>query len=119
MWAPFFGKPAYTMTLAARLAIQNGAVLLPVSCQRLTAGRGYRLKIWPAVRPPESADDADADAGSASPKARLLSLVIRINQAAEAIVLSQPGQYLWGYARYKTPRQEPFAAAAKPGDSPR
>jgi Kdo2-lipid IVA lauroyltransferase/acyltransferase len=21
-------------------------------------------------------------------------------------VLSQPGQYLWGYARYKTPRKE-------------
>ena len=27
LWAPFFGKPAYTMTLAARLALQSGAVL--------------------------------------------------------------------------------------------
>ena len=26
VWAPFFGKPAYTMTLAARLALQSGAV---------------------------------------------------------------------------------------------
>ncbi|MDB5777865.1 MAG: lipid biosynthesis acyltransferase [Polaromonas sp.] len=95
MWAPFFGRPAYTMTLAARLAMQSGAVLLPVSCERLPRGRGYFLKIWPAL--------ADVDSGG---KADLLPAVTRINQAIEAIVLSQPGQYLWGYARYKRPRKE-------------
>ena len=91
VWAPFFGKPAYTMTLAARLALQSGAALLPVSCERLARGKGYRLKIWPSV------DAVPAD---------LLATVTRINQAIEAIVLSQPGQYLWGYARYKTPRRD-------------
>jgi KDO2-lipid IV(A) lauroyltransferase len=95
VWAPFFGKPAYTMTLAARLALQTGAVLLPVSCERLPRGRGYFLKIWPAV--------TGLDAGE---KGDLLQAVTRINQAIEAIVLSQPGQYLWAYARYKTPRKE-------------
>ncbi len=92
LWAPFFGKPAYTMTLAARLAMQTGAVLLPVSCERLPKGRGYIVKIRPAVDLPANPD--------------LLSAVTCINQAIEAIVLSQPGQYLWGYGRYKTPRQE-------------
>ena len=92
LWAPFFGKPAYTMTLAARLALQTGAVLLPVSCERLPKGRGYIVKIRPAVNLTDSAD--------------LMSTVTNINQAIEAIVLSQPGQYLWGYGRYKTPRQE-------------
>ena len=92
LWAPFFGKPAYTMTLAARLALQTGAVLLPVSCERLPKGRGYIVKIRPAVNLPTNPD--------------LLSTVTHINQAIEAIVLSQPGQYLWGYGRYKTPRQE-------------
>jgi Kdo2-lipid IVA lauroyltransferase/acyltransferase len=92
VWAPFFGKPAYTMTLAARLALQTGATLLPVSCERLPKGRGYIVKI----RPPVALDG--------SPE--LLSTATRINQAIEAIVLSQPGQYLWGYGRYKTPRQE-------------
>ncbi|WP_332775003.1 lysophospholipid acyltransferase family protein [Polaromonas sp.] len=95
IWAPFFGKPAYTMTLAARLALQSGAVMLPVSCERLPHGRGYFLKIWPAL--------AGLDA---APKSDLLPTVTQINQAIEAIVLSQPGQYLWGYARYKTPRKE-------------
>jgi len=92
VWAPFFGKPAYTMTLAARLALQTGAVLLPVSCERLPKGRGYIVRIWPAISLPTNSD--------------LLGIVIHINQAIETIVLSQPGQYLWGYGRYKTPRQE-------------
>jgi KDO2-lipid IV(A) lauroyltransferase len=95
IWAPFFGRPAYSMTLAARLAVQSGAALLPVSCERLPRGRGYVLKIWPAV------------AGlQAHGKPDMLHAVTLINQAIEAIVLSYPGQYLWSYARYKTPRKE-------------
>ena len=100
VWAPFFGKPAYTMTLAARLALQNGAVLLPVSCERLPRGAGYFLKIWPAVTGLEMEG-----------KSAMLHAVTRINEAIEAIVLSQPGQYLWGYARYKTPRRDSSASA--------
>ena len=95
LWAPFFGRPAYTMTLAVRLALQSGAALLPVSCERLPRGQGYFLKIWPAVTGVETREKSD-----------MLQAVTRINQAIEAIVLSQPGQYLWGYARYKTPRKE-------------
>lgn len=95
IWAPFFGQPAYTMTLAARLALQSGAALLPVSCERLPCGRGYFLKIWPAVAGVETREKSD-----------MLQAVTRINEAIEAIVRSQPGQYLWGYARYKTPRKE-------------
>ncbi|MFI5447317.1 lysophospholipid acyltransferase family protein [Polaromonas sp. UC242_47] len=96
LWAPFFGKSAYTMTLAARLALQSGAVVLPVSCERLPRGQGYFLKIWPPLAALEHL-----------PKTDMLAAVTIINQAIEAIVLSQPGQYLWGYARYKHPRQQP------------
>lgn len=95
LWAPFFGRPAYTMTLAARLALQNGAALLPVSCERLPRGRGYVLKIWPALTGLQTQGKSD-----------LLHAVTLMNQAIEAIVLSQSGQYLWAYARYKTPRKE-------------
>lgn len=101
VWAPFFGRSAYTMTLAARLALQSGAALLPVSCERLPRGRGYTLKIWPPVAGLDTRDTTDV-----SRQADMLRVVTLINQAIEAIVLSQPGQYLWGYARYKTPRHE-------------
>lgn len=100
LWAPFFGRPAYTITLPARLALQNGAVLLPVSCERLAHGQGYFLKIWPAVAGLQAHEKSD------TPRTDMLQAVTLINQAIEAIVLSQPGQYLWGYARYKTPRKE-------------
>jgi Kdo2-lipid IVA lauroyltransferase/acyltransferase len=95
VWAPFFGKPAYTMTLAARLALQNKAVMLPVSTERLPRGRGYAMTIWPALT-----------ALDAQPAPDLLQAATLINQAVEAIILRQPGQYLWAYARYKTPRRD-------------
>ena len=95
VWAPFFGRPAYTMTLAARLALQNGAIMLPVSTRRLEKGRGYALHILPPL------------VGlNGSPPPDLLGAVTLINQSIEAMVLSQPDQYLWGYARYKSPRRE-------------
>ena len=103
IWAPFFGKPAYTMTLAARLAMQTGAALLPVSCERLPKGLGYIVKIRPAVDLPLEPSLPDT----------LISTVTRINQAIETIVLSQPGQYLWGYGRYKSPRQNAANPARK------
>ena len=95
LWISFFGKPAYTMTLAARLALQSGAVMLPVRTLRLPRGRGYSLEILPSV------------AGlNTTPPPDLPQAVSLVNQAIEGLVLSQPGQYLWGYARYKTPRRE-------------
>ena len=102
VWAPFFGKPAYTMTLAARLALQSAAVLLPVSCERLPQGQGYFVKIWPPV---SAAVTGEASLAT-DVKPGLLEVVTQINQAIEAIVLSQPGQFLWGYGRYKAPRRE-------------
>ena len=103
VWASFFGKPAYTMTLAARLALQSGAVMLPVRTLRLPHGQGYSLEILPLV------------AGlNTSPPPDLPQAVSLVNQAIEALVLSQPGQYLWGYARYKTPRREAAVTVTTP-----
>lgn len=89
VWAPFFGRDAYTMTLSARLAQQTGAVILLAWGRRLPWGRGYEVKVKPLeVMLPK--DDAGAAAC--------------INQAMEQLVRECPQQYLWGYARYKTPR---------------
>ena len=97
-WVPFFDKPAYTMTLAARLALQNGSALLPVSCERLPRGRGYFLIIRPPIELPAIPPGAA--------QVELTAAVERVNIAMEDIVLSQPDQYLWAYARYKKPRQD-------------
>ncbi len=89
-WLPFLGHPAYTMTLAARLAQQTGASVLMAWGERLSGGRGFRVHVQPLPEP-LSADTARA--------------ATQINQALGALILSCPGQYLWGYARYKQPRQ--------------
>ena len=90
-WAPFFGKPAYTMTLAARLALQTGAQVVLIWGERLSFGRGFRLHTQTLGH------DLSLD---------LEVAVVQINQAMERLVLSCPQQYLWGYARYKSPRQD-------------
>ena len=89
-WLPFFGRPAYTMTLAARLSQQTGACVLMVWGERLAGGRGFRVHVQP-LPGPLAADTVQAAA--------------QINRALEGLILSCPGQYLWGYARYKQPRQ--------------
>ncbi len=91
LWLPFFGRDAYTMTLAVRLAQQSGAAVLMAWGQRLSWGRGYRLHFMPLKEPlPPDAEGA----------------ALRINQEMEQLILGCPQQYLWGYARYKQPRQE-------------
>ena len=89
-WAPFFGKPAYTMTLAARLALQTGARVVLIWGERLSWGRGYRLHTQPLGY--ALSDDLD-------------TAVVQINQAMEGLIGQCPAQYIWGYARYKKPRK--------------
>lgn len=91
-WAEFFGKPAYTMTLAPRLAARDNVDCLIAFARRLPWGRGYALSLrkLAQARPGES-------------QAR------RLNRCLEDLIRECPGQYLWGYNRYKTP-----AGAEKP-----
>jgi KDO2-lipid IV(A) lauroyltransferase len=86
-WVEFFGKPAYTMTLAARLAARRGRVCLLAFGERLPGGAGYVLHLRPLPA---------AQAGESGTR--------RLNRALEALIRECPGQYLWGYNRYKRPR---------------
>jgi KDO2-lipid IV(A) lauroyltransferase len=92
VWAPLFGRPAYTMTLSARLATQTGATVLLAWGERLPGGRGYRihLRAWGRGEMP-----SDAAAAAA-----------QVNAEMEALIRECPQQYLWGYSRYKAPRRE-------------
>ena len=86
-WAEFFGRPAYTMTLAARLAARPGTACLLAFGERLAGGAGYvvHFRPLPAAAPGESGTR-------------------RVNRALEGLIREYPGQYLWGYNRYKAPR---------------
>ncbi|PAT35173.1 lysophospholipid acyltransferase family protein [Vandammella animalimorsus] len=94
-WADVFGKPAYTMTMAARLIQQTRPIVVIARCERLPWGAGYRLYLEQL--------DLDASASQAA-------LVQQINRAVEAQIRACPDQYMWGYARYKAPRGMPADA---------
>ncbi|NMG16467.1 lysophospholipid acyltransferase family protein [Aromatoleum bremense] len=92
VWAPFFGRPAWTMTLAARLSEVKGVKVVMVWTERLPQGAGYVLRLSEPVEP---------IAGS------LEERCAAINREIERLVLACPAQYLWGYNRYKRPSGVP------------
>ena len=92
VWVPFFGQPAYTMTLAARLVQQTGAAVAVLWTERLPRGSGYAVRAMelPVPLPEAAAEEAAAEA---------------INRSMELVIRQRPSQYLWGYHRYKNPRR--------------
>ncbi|OGA72079.1 MAG: hypothetical protein A3G81_32435 [Betaproteobacteria bacterium RIFCSPLOWO2_12_FULL_65_14] len=85
-WAEFFGRPAYTMTLAAKLAEREGVACFLAYGRRLERGRGYAIVL--RALPPALPGERPAR---------------HLNRALEELVRDCPGQYLWSYNRYKVP----------------
>ncbi|MSP86144.1 MAG: lysophospholipid acyltransferase family protein [Methylotenera sp.] len=81
-WAPFFGRPAYTMSLASKLAKKTGAQVLMAFGERLSYGRGYNIHVRPIA-------------------AGRINTPSLLNSEIERTILQCPTQYLWGYDRYK------------------
>jgi len=84
-WAEFFGRPAYTMTLAGRLA-GGGAQVILAFAERLPNGQGFHLHL----------EAMPAPLAGESP-------VRTLNRALEGLIRQCPAQYIWGYNRYKVP----------------
>jgi KDO2-lipid IV(A) lauroyltransferase len=99
-WAPFFGKPAYTMTLVQRLQQLTGAPIALIFAERLPRGVGYlgHMQIINHLLPDDPAE-----------------AVAVINETVEKLVNECPTQYLWGYNRYK----HPGGAELPPAQPPR
>lgn len=95
VWAPFFGRDVYTMTLLGKLAQQTGAQVMLTWCERLPIGQGFCMHMTPLDAPALHDPQTSAEAAAAI-----------VNRAVETMVLQAPGQYLWGYARDKQPRGE-------------
>ena len=88
VWADFFGKPAYTMTLPAKLQQMTNAPIVLSYAERLPHGAGFvvRFVVFETHR------TADLQQRTAS-----------INSAMETLIAHCPSQYFWGYNRYKIP----------------
>jgi KDO2-lipid IV(A) lauroyltransferase len=99
VWADFFGRSAYTMTLPAKLARMADALVIVTYAERLPMGKGYRIHFVPFEGSLE---------GSPAEQARA------INAAMERLIALSPAQYFWSYNRYKVPPgSEPPAASGE------
>lgn len=91
-WVEFFGRPAYTMTLAGKLAARADVAAFLVMGRRLPRGEGYDVRVTPLAPAREGESPAR-----------------RVNRALEEAIREHPAQYLWGYNRYKRPPGAPAA----------
>jgi KDO2-lipid IV(A) lauroyltransferase len=88
VWASFFGRAAYTMTLPAKLAQLGDATIIVTYAERLPGGKGYVIRFVPF----DGTLDGDAAAQAQA-----------INSAMERLIARNPTQYYWSYNRYKVP----------------
>jgi KDO2-lipid IV(A) lauroyltransferase len=87
VWVPFFGRPAYTTPLPARLANRNNTPVVMFTAKRKDLGQGWLMQATRLSRLSE-----DATIGAAE-----------LNVAIENAVLVAPEQFIWSYNRYKHP----------------
>ena len=94
IFAPFMGVNAATVTATARFASSGKAKIIPLSQQRLSGGRGYKVTIHPPLEGfPQGDEYEDA---------------VAINLLVEALIRQQPEAYMWVHRRFKTrPPGEP------------
>ncbi|MEJ2059958.1 MAG: lipid A biosynthesis acyltransferase [Gammaproteobacteria bacterium] len=86
VFAPWFGQPAYTMTLLPRLAAQHQAAVIVGFAERLPGGR-FRIH---ALRVSDAVNDPDPAVSAAA-----------LNRSVEALIRTCPEQYAWNYKRFK------------------
>ena len=95
VFAPFFGRPAATLTATARLARASGAPVLPFRVER-------------EARRPRLAGRDRAGALADFPSGDAIADAARINEVIERWARASPEQYLWVHRRFKTrPPGEP------------
>ena len=109
VWADFFGTPAYTMTLPAKLQQMTGATIILSYAQRLPGGRGFVVRFVPC-----------APLAGATAQLRAQAL----NRAMEELIANCPAQYFWSYNRFKTPAgvappERPTSAGVAPAGESR
>ncbi len=87
--APFFGRTAHTAGASTRIALKFGAVLQPMSVQRLPKAR-FRVVMGDPIQLQHTGDrERDVEAG-----------VRQINAFVEACVRERPAEWFWVHKRW-------------------
>lgn len=87
IYSPFYGHPAYTMTLLHKFVSKTKAKLLFASCLRQANGRDFKIHI----------EQPNFDYDST----KVEDFNVAMNQQIEQIIDRTPAQYQWTYKRFK------------------
>jgi Kdo2-lipid IVA lauroyltransferase/acyltransferase len=93
VWAPFFGKYAYTAVLPAKIAQKNNIPTIVFAAIRKPLGQGWTI-IAERINEPFDTNPEIAAA--------------QLNRFLEQVIVKNPNQYLWMYNRYKHPTGAPL-----------
>lgn len=88
VWVNFFGRPAYTMILPAKLHKMSRAPIILSYAERLPYGRGFVIHFVPFEEILDGTPEQQAQT---------------INTTMENLIGHCPAQYIWSYNRYKIP----------------
>jgi KDO2-lipid IV(A) lauroyltransferase len=87
---PFFGRPAHTAPILARLALQHDCAVHGARVERLPGGR-FKLSITPAIPLPQTGTRDE----------RVVALLTEVNRTIESWVRARPEQWLWLHRRWR------------------
>ena len=92
IFVDFFGRPASTTDLAARLCLRTGAPAAFVYAHRIPGQNRFRIVVADVVRPQPDED----------PEAEVHRITQRLTWDLEEAVREMPEQWLWLHRRWKT-----------------
>ena len=106
VFVPFFGRPAWTPSGAASLALRHGCPVVPIFAHRRSDGR-HLAEIHPPLPDPPPGPSEE----------RITALTAAATAAIERQIRAYPEQWVWMHRRWRT---QPTAAAeaAGPAESP-
>ena len=102
--APFFGIPANTTTLIAKLAIRSQALVYFVLPERLPKGNGFRLTLVQSTHDLTNPD--------------MIAAATALNAGIEDLIMRCPEQYDWSHKRFRRTlwNHAPFYPKKMPAD---
>ncbi len=81
-----FGKPAYTTTLPAQLAIKYNLSIIPVFIERVN-NENFKIEFMNEINSQNFKDKVD--------------LTKKLNLTLEKMILKNPNQWIWTHDRWK------------------
>ena len=102
-WVPFFGVPALTTTVPARLALRFGIDLVPARIERIGTGANFRVTVGPPIEPDPAVSDVREQARG---------MTQRVNERLADWIRERPEQ--WVCTKRRWPKKAiPVCATAQ------